>query len=154
MKARSGFTLVEVVMALGIFSFAIIALFGLMSVGLRSGKESASDLALGLMTQTASSVLHAQGFSEVTANSTYSESNSTPNFYFNNDGDIILDSSGRPSTLPGTNGIYACTVQRRAGGVMATTNSVMVRMVFSWPLSANETNRQKKTILTSLANHD
>lgn len=141
-------------MALGIFAFAIIALFGLMSVGLRSGKESASDLALGLMTQTASSVLHSQGFGEVSTNARYGSTDTTPDLYFNNDGDMRADGSGRPATQPAANDVYACAIQRCAPGAMTTTNAVLMRMVFSWPLSAPATNRQTKTILTSLANNE
>lgn len=154
MKSRHGFTLVEVVMALGIFTFAVIALFGLMSVGLRSGKESASDLALGLMTQTASSVLQSQGFREVLTNTRYGSSDLTPDLYFNNDGDLTLDGAGKPATQPATADVYACAIQRCAPGSMATTNATLLRMVFSWPLSAPVTNRQTKSILTSLANHE
>jgi uncharacterized protein (TIGR02598 family) len=41
---QSGFSLVEVVLALGIIAFAIIPLFGLMSVGLKTNKVSAEEL--------------------------------------------------------------------------------------------------------------
>jgi uncharacterized protein (TIGR02598 family) len=42
-KSSSGFTLVEVIMALGIFSFAIVAIIGLMGTGLNVSKDSIQD---------------------------------------------------------------------------------------------------------------
>lgn len=40
-QARPGFSLIEVVLALGVFSFVIVLLIGLLSSGIETGKESA-----------------------------------------------------------------------------------------------------------------
>ncbi len=152
MRFPRAFTLVEVVMALAIFSFAIIALVGLMSAGLRNGRESGADLALGLMTQTVASTLHGDSFGPVQLDPRFG--NDSPDFFFDSDGKLIVDGSGVPASSPSAQGLYACTVKRSAPANLNTTNTVLLRMEFSWPLTAPEANRQKKAILTSLANHD
>lgn len=153
MKSPRGFTLIEVVMALAIFSFAIIALFGLMSAGLRNSRESGTDLALGLMSQTAIASLNAEGFTSASQNPSYSDTTST-DFFFDSDGKLIVDASGQPVITQPATGLYACTVLRSAPSNLNTDNTLLLRLEFSWPLSAPITNRQKKAILTSLSRHD
>jgi uncharacterized protein (TIGR02598 family) len=153
MKLPRGFTLVEVVMALAIFSFAIIALFGLMSAGLRNSRESGADLALGLMTQTAISTLNAEGFTAAKQNASYGDA-TTPDFFFDSDGKLIVNTAGEPVKTQPADGLYACTILRSVPSNLNTTNTILLRLEFAWPLSAPVTNRQKKAILTSLSRHD
>jgi len=148
---KRAFSLIEVVIAVGIFAFAVVAIFGLMSVGLRSGRESANDLALGLMTQTVSSVLRVQGFSSNLNNAAYGSANTTPNFYFNLDGDLARDASGVPSTTASTN-YYGCAVARSSASFQ-TTNAMLLRLVFTWPMQAPPANRQTRVVLTSMVNN-
>jgi Tfp pilus assembly protein PilV len=49
---RQAFSLVEVVLALGIFSFAIIAVLGLFSVGLQNSKESEDEIRAANLTSS------------------------------------------------------------------------------------------------------
>lgn len=140
-------------MALGIFSFAIIAIFGLMSAGLRNSRDSGTDLALGLMTQTAITMLHSEGFDAVKQNPAYGTSTS-PAFYFNLDGKLIVDAAGHPVTTQPADGLYACRVQRSVPASLNTDKALLLRLEFSWPLSAPAANRQKKAILTSLVQYD
>jgi len=44
MNTRSGFSLIEVVFALGLFSFCIVALLGLFSEGITENRESLEDI--------------------------------------------------------------------------------------------------------------
>lgn len=150
---QRGFSLVEVVIAIGIIAFAIVAIFGLMSAGLRNGQESASDLALGMMTQSVSANLRMAGYQAVLSNAAYLPSNTNANFYFNLDGDMALDGAGAPSTAPLSNSYYLCSVARRTITTLPTTNIVFLRLVFSWPLQAPVANQQKRVILTSLGNN-
>ncbi len=145
------FSLVEVVMAIGIFSFAVVAIFGLMSVGLRGGRESANDLALGLMSQTVSSMLRQQGFSSNSSNSEYAPGNTKPDFYFNLDGDLSRDTNGMPTVVNPATNYYACTVERRSPASFST-NALVLRLTFSWPMQAPETNRQNRVVLTTVPN--
>lgn len=69
--ARSGFSLVEVTIALGLVSYALIALLGLFVVGLNASRDSSRETALGQI------MLHAR--------STYNPTNPPVNFY-NNEG--------------------------------------------------------------------
>ena len=50
---RFAFSLIEVVLALGIVSFALVAILGLLSVGLDSSRESIDDTAVTLLGQDA-----------------------------------------------------------------------------------------------------
>lgn len=153
MKSPRAFSLVEVVLALGIFAFAIIALFGLISASLQSSRESASDLSLGLMTQTVSSVLKMEGFASAATNAAYG-TNTSDIFFFNSDGELARGAGGKPVSAAQTNSFFTCAVTRVQPAGLSTTNALAFRVVFSWPHNAPRAQRQTRTVLTSLANYE
>src|SRR5271155_1091560 len=56
-RATAGFSLVEVVLAIGIIAFALVSIISLMSLGLQSSKSSTDDTNIALMTQSVISLL-------------------------------------------------------------------------------------------------
>ncbi|CAN5384039.1 hypothetical protein BH09VER1_BH09VER1_07260 [soil metagenome] len=152
MKNRRGFSLVEVVLAIGIFSFAIVAIFGLLSVGMRSSKESDNDLAISLMARTVASSLRLEGFSSVLTNAGYVQGGASPKYYFNHEGELAV-TNGVPAATALPDSLYSCTVARATPSGLNTTNVIFLQMKFSWPVQAAATNQQSKTVVTSLVNN-
>lgn len=155
-KRELGFSLVEVLVAMGIFSFAIVAVFSLLSISIKSDKSAASDTCLLQMATTAMGIVKSQGFSAVkstTATPLYD--GSAPAMYFDVNGQIMLTSSGRPNTVTPSNSYYSCAIKRKTPSITpATTNMIYLQLNFKWPVNAPAANQQLRIINTSLANYD
>jgi Tfp pilus assembly protein PilV len=98
---RYGFSLFELVLAIGIISFALISIIGLMSVSMNVHQDSSNDMIFSIMTETA--LQEVRNYS-TPSNSLYSGATSPYNFsnkfsnytgyiYFATDGQITADSS-------------------------------------------------------------
>ncbi len=119
---RRAFTLVEVVLAIGVLSFCLITLLGLLGVGLGNGLKSNDDTVLASMAWEA-------------ANNLRSETNLaggfTTNFYFDHTGQSLTSASGA---------YFKCAVTTNnptAGQAPASidTNLVLAALQFTWPAS-------------------
>jgi uncharacterized protein (TIGR02598 family) len=64
-SGREGFSLIEVVLAIGIISFAMIPLLGLMPVGVSMSRSASSDIALGLIRKDLTATFRNVGFSNL-----------------------------------------------------------------------------------------
>ncbi len=112
---RGGFSLVELVIAIGIVSFAMISIIGLVSVTVTTHENSSTDAVFSIMTETALQEVRNYNTS---ANSLYSGATSGYSFtklatqfsattgkpgyiYFDVDGQITADSA---ATLPNSGG--------------------------------------------------
>jgi len=168
---QAAFSLIEIVLALGVFVFAITAILGLMSIGSNSDLAAATDTSLASMAQYVDSYVRHQGFSAVsgtnvitgvTTAAPYPPGNSHPNFYFDVSGNVIVNSNGIPDTT-GTipNSVYSCTVSITpvASGVtvpatgLKTNNLLFLRYDFRWPVTAHHINPDR-TVYSSLANYE
>jgi len=151
---REGFSLVEVVIALGITSFVIIAIIGLLSVGLQTSRESAEDTNLALMTQTTTALLRSRPFSNVFNSPNFGDA--TADYFFDANGDLTRDAAGAPATTTDTNSLFACTISRRTPSLapLSTSNFIYLQYKFTWPLSAPAANRKEKVGVISLANYE
>jgi uncharacterized protein (TIGR02598 family) len=141
---RRGFSLVETVIALGIFVFCIVGIVGLMPVGLNAVRGVSNE---NNAIHIASSI---QGIWEVaSANSTLSHAqfpvtnfyigatNNAPPFYFNEFGEQTNQSG---ASLRMT---YNATVNS------AFPSAYDVRMVFAWPPVGNATSTREFTYTIS-----
>jgi len=146
-----GFSLVETVIAVGIFAFAIVAIFGLLTAALRSNKDAASDTALAQMAETAVNVLRTQPFASFATNTAYSANNTSASYYFDIAGQLARTSSNTPATAPQSDSLYSCSVQRMS---TSSTNFYQIRLIFKWPISAASTNQKTSIINASVANYD
>lgn len=81
-KRVSAFTLVEIVMAIGIFTFALIGVVMLLGNALRSSSETQRDSALATALGTSASVVRSM-----------STSVSSTNLFFNQQGSLLTNNS-------------------------------------------------------------
>ena len=144
------FVLIEIVLALGIFAFAVVAILGLLSVCLSSEKTSSTDTALSFATQTAVTTLRGQGFGAVSTNTAYA--GTSPIFFFDSGGTISLDSTGALASTPQADSIYSCTVKRTVSGNSA--NLLLLQFKFNWPVAAPAAQQQSRIVNASLANYE
>jgi len=110
---QAAFSLIEVVLALGITSFAIISIIGLLSFGLQNSRESAEDTNLALITQTTTSLLRSLPFTNILNSATFATNNTNANYFFDVTGDLTRDATGAPATVPNADSLFACTLARR-----------------------------------------
>ena len=88
---RLAFSLIEVVLALGIVSFALVAILGLLSVGLDSSRDSIDDTAVTLLGQDIYNRVRtdvAKLYYQTSASSSTSFSQS---YYYDRDGRYVSD---------------------------------------------------------------
>ena len=97
-STKKAFSLIEVVIALGIFSFAIVAILGLFSISLASSRESSDDTRSAAMVSQVVDALRAKPFEELQTSLTASNAL----FMFDQEG-ALLTGTGSPT--------YQCTVR-------------------------------------------
>lgn len=144
------FSLVEVVLALGICSFALVALIGLLGTGLQSGKDSedqiqATNLAsLIISTRAAAPTNNIANFAIPLSALSGSYGDAYPG------GTNYIGSNGKLSAA--TNAAYRITC--RAGTNAITGSGIsQVYLKLSWPAQMNATNAAAKSyeILTYIS---
>jgi uncharacterized protein (TIGR02598 family) len=119
--AGRAFSLVEIVMALGIASFVLLSLLGLSSLTLNQTQQSKRDILWMNMAQSVSTELRSAKWNELASKTT---------FYFDADGK-------RQSNAPGA--FYKVEAKRtssRPPGVPADVEMECVNLVLSWPADA------------------
>ncbi|NBR48744.1 Verru_Chthon cassette protein B [bacterium] len=138
--SNAGFSLIEVVIALGIFSFCIVAIVGLLPVGMNSVRSVSNE---NNAIHIASSIEGIWQVVPTNTSITYSNfpitnlyigiTNNAPPFYFNEFGEQT-DSAGSSVNMTYT-----------ANASTTTSSAYDVKMVFKWPphaTSANATIRE------------
>lgn len=138
---RYGFTLVEVTIAIAIFAFALIAMAGLLIVGLSSERSSSEDTRKAAMVDYVIATERSDSFADVSA------ADYSTNFYFDVLGNTNSQSDAYAQctiTNVSTNSI----VSSNTGSTITLTNSGIVgpnvaslKAVFTYPLTAPATNR-------------
>jgi len=130
---RNGFTLVEITIAMGLMTFVLMSLIGLMSVGLGSGK------AAQIQTIEASALRMVQAQMRTNAPSAFSGGT----YFFNYDG----------TTNATPNGAFLqCEVTtNQPTNAVSPANFVGVKLEISHPLSAPATNRTTNVFHASLS---
>ena len=97
-SGTSAFSLVEVTLALGIAAFCLIAVFGLMPVGVQTNRNATS--------QTAGTNIIAAVVADLRATTTANSTSSQFGITFGTDATLYFDSAGQFSTSLGTNSRY------------------------------------------------
>lgn len=144
------FTLVEIVIAIGIMSFAILAIISLFSVGLQSSRESSEDTHLALMTLYVNAWSRSQVFTNLATASNNISADPLPTFFFNAAGEVARNANGEPVPTAAVDSHYACTITWQTSSV--STNLIFLQYRFDWPLAAPATGRQRRVIVTGRAN--
>ena len=170
MKARSpSFSLVEVVLALGIVAFAVVAILGLIPTALQTSHSSQDDTRAAQIAQSILAVFSEQQFSAVTFleydSTTGSQSGSInfdlksqngtgANWAANNEGEVFIPGppvkfltrpSGPPAAPADTAQTYAVTVSFNnspAGFDAQYANQLVVSI--AWPANAALANQTKR----------
>lgn len=148
---RSAFSLVEVTVSLGVMAFALVAMFGLVPVGLTANQNSVEMNTMAAISQDIIADLH----------STKTDTNRSPRFQFDTSGGtspqvLFFNSSGEASGAVGAgpdlnasgsaggsgSGSIAKTSRYRAAVVITATDSSdfaakKVRIVVSRPAAAD-----------------
>lgn len=136
---RAGFSMVEVVVALGIVSFAMVSIFGLLSVGLIASKQSGSDTVLASMMAQVTSRLQSGKDAFVVG---------TPvNYFFDNQGQLQTDGADKPLIAANTSSLYQCAVASRlpnSSTELADLGShlVLTTLTFSWPTTVSDPDKR------------
>lgn len=121
-RAGTAFSLVEVVLAIGIVSFAVVAMLGLMATGLRSAEGSAVDLALANITRSLRAEAQATPYADL--------SRGEQTFYFTEGGYPTPDNS--------TEGAFYRVVMTPAvpAGSITTNNALVMGVQVYHPYPA------------------
>jgi uncharacterized protein (TIGR02598 family) len=125
---KRAFSLVEVVLALGIFSFAILSILGLMATGLNTVKSSSTSMTIANISRNLRADLQATPFTSLTLNSSIT-------YYFTD--------RGNPTTTP-ANAYYvavltplAPTYPGNAASVLTSANAFNITAKISYPYPIN-----------------
>jgi uncharacterized protein (TIGR02598 family) len=134
MKAfrRRAFSLVEVVLAIGIVAFAITAMMGLLTVAMQSDKSSSSDTALAAMSRQVFNTLRALPYASLPTGT---------NYYFNAEGSECAQAQA----------VYHCSVTLSSFSNLTANNAKRVQMSFQWPYGAAGGNTN--ILQTAIANY-
>lgn len=136
-------------MALEIFSFAIIAVIGLLLTVTKSDKGAATDTTLAQMVESTVTQLRSTSFAAVHTNASYADA--APDFYYDVSGKMARDASGNPVTAAAEDSIFGCIVTR---GGSSSTNMDYLVLDFRWPVSAPAANQQSRKLTASFASYD
>lgn len=159
-KSR-GFSLVEVVLALGVAAFALMAVLGLLSVAINSGKEAADDTMLVSMSNNLLATWRGKPFAEIPLESNPAANlppgtTVTTDIYFDENGVRLMDAAGNdleraPALAAGA--IYKCKTKIQGDVPTATgaqVNLLRIELCFQWPAMAPIPPNQK-TVHASIA---
>lgn len=143
--AAAAFTLVEVVLALGIVAFAVVALVGLMAVSLESGRGSEADTLIASMARQITAELQARPFDLLTTEG-------SDVCFFDNEAHRLADLNGavyRCEVTLTPNGDYDTTP---ADGTAAQPNLYEVRIDFTSAFGASPL--RLPSVHTAIARHE
>jgi uncharacterized protein (TIGR02598 family) len=150
LKRAGGFSLVEVVMALGVITFAMMGVLGLLALSANYSAQSSRETTFALMTQSTISYLRNLGFANIPA-----FNNAVPYFYYDVDGRMALQSGKTADTSAAAQSAstYSCTVTRYTPDAPQNTNNLIIlRLEFSWPVNAPAANQQTTDVYTGISN--
>lgn len=99
---QAGFSLVEVVLAVGVAAFVLVSITGLLSVSLKSARESTTDTLLVTMSSRVLSGLRAQAFTNISPSPFNPSLQPVTNR-------VYFDDLGMPANSPAPGG-YSCDV--------------------------------------------
>ena len=160
------FSLVEVVIAIGIFAISVLTILGLLSVSLEANRSASSDTQVALMAERTYSMLETLGLPNVSTNKLFA-SGASPSLYFDVTGKPLVTSTntivfGYPTSANAlaAGAVYSCTVTTNtpplssgsAGG--NSTNLLSIGMKFAWPVAAPTANQTVRIVNATLGNYD
>jgi uncharacterized protein (TIGR02598 family) len=128
-RFTSAFSLVELTLAIGIAAFCLIAVFGLMPVGVQTNRNATS--------QTAATNVMAAVIADLRATPKASTTSSQFGITFGTDNTLYFDSVGQASTSLGTNSRYQLNI---AWTSTTPTGARYADLKVTWPAAAAPAN--------------
>jgi len=121
---KRGFSLIEVMLALGVFSFGVLSIVGLMATGLDSTADSRTNLAIANITRQLRASLQATPYSSVASGTSYS---------FTYGGYPVTSATGAyyTATLSPVSPVYPSSAST------TTTNAFIVDVQITYPYPSN-----------------
>jgi len=146
LKSRQAFSLVEVVLAIGVVSFAMMAMVGVLPIGLRSAQESHSQVAMANIARQLQGELQQISFrSDSTNPLTISSLTNTPLYY-------TLEGMKTASVADSYYLAHFDVSSAKApGSSFSASNARTVTVTLSYPQSAPAANRQQSVFSLLLA---
>ena len=141
-RALHAFSLIEVTLALGLCSFAIVGVFGLLAVSMNSTRSSASDTTLAAMVGEVQADLRGRAFPDVENGL----SAASLVYYFNGDGTRL---PSRDATT-----VYECRIRGQADPDTAGTKNNLLRLRLEFSRQADGRSHVVSTLPTLLARHE
>jgi len=128
----SAFSLIELTVTIGIAAFCLIAVLGLMPVGMRTNRNATS--------QTAATNIMAAVISDLRATPKANNNSSQFAITFGTPATLYFDGSGQFTTTPGANSRYQLSVTW-----YGTTGSRYADLKVTWPAAAATANASGST---------
>jgi uncharacterized protein (TIGR02598 family) len=153
MKVRPlmrGFSLVEIVLAMGVISFAMVGILGLLSVSYNSRKASMDESLIAAMSRQIVASLQQQRFSGnslFTGIQNNSQSSTILTVFFDSNGTRLQNSNGQDLTAASAQTLYQCEVAAQwvsnglgpSPKVAASTASLLdLKLTFTWPVGVKK----------------
>jgi prepilin-type N-terminal cleavage/methylation domain-containing protein len=161
---KKAFTLMEVVVALGIVAVILVSILGMVSIGLQSSRESKDETNIAMMVQTVISQLRSSGYTNI-SNTLPAGTTDYVCYYFDSSGAPICNTTGvmtgstNSLIVPGGvtgKPIYTCVVMNKTPAAAASfvmpLKYAYIRLDFAWPYSASH--QRHKYVYTSLAQYN
>lgn len=148
-NASVAFSLVEVVLSIGIVSFAVLAILGILSVGMNSNRDSKDDTILALATQEIEAWVRSQSFQSLAA---VAGEEPYTNLFMTSGGLLEKSGSGAPINAASSGSHYSCTISVFPTDL--SSNFLQLQYLFEWPLEAPATARRKRVMVSSRTNEN
>lgn len=157
LRRRSAFSLVEVVLALGVVSFAIVAILGILPAGLQTGHSAQDETRAAQIAQAIIASIASQApsqFDNVQVQLNDSQNSTVPlhlsaaetkTLYADNDGRLI------PTVTGAAYSVSVTTNNSPAGFDPGYANQVTVRVI--WPANAPVANQTSRAFVRIIAKY-
>ena len=129
--ASHSFSLVEVTVALGITAFCLVAVFGLLPVGLKANQNSIS--------QTAAASILSAVIADMRATPKNASSSIQYGITFGSETTLYFDNESKPSSSLGPNSRYQLKIIFPSNG-SGTTAATFADLKVTWPATATTEN--------------
>lgn len=149
---KSAFSLVEVVMALGVISFAMVGMLGLLSVGFSAGKKASNDIRGATMSAQMISYLRNSTLSTYT---TANMRSLTVSAYFDENGKLLVNSASGTLITPSSDELKKLyrqcqiTTKSVSSALAPDGNYGVMTMTFSWPTQTVTISRRQQEVINA-----
>ena len=150
-RSTPGFSLVEIVLAIGVASFALVSILGLLQVAMNSDNSASRDTTLAAMSNHVLNELRAVPFDSLWAADPETARDSAPStatpvastYFFTNEGAPVGSTASS-----GFEVVYKCVVTKTPDVVSKNAdtglyNQLKLQLEFSWPVNGGSTTNKE-----------